>query len=136
MDIIVKKITRKFRVAKNDFSSYKTFRQKHSFDKRHEESSKILIKYPTRIPVICERFGDDIPNIDRSKYLVPDNLTISQFLYVIRKRIKIPPEKSIYLFINKKIMPLGTMQLSDYYEKHSDEDGFLYITYSGENTFG
>jgi GABA(A) receptor-associated protein len=22
------------------------------------------------------------------------------------------------------------------YEEHKDEDGFLYITYSGENTFG
>ena len=24
----------------------------------------------------------------------------------------------------------------DVYEDHKDEDGFLYITYSGENTFG
>lgn len=26
--------------------------------------------------------------------------------------------------------------MSDIYEDHKDEDGFLYITYSGENTFG
>ena len=26
--------------------------------------------------------------------------------------------------------------MSDVYEDHKDEDGFLYITYSGENTFG
>mmetsp|Transcript_9413 Transcript_9413/g.29665 ORF Transcript_9413/g.29665 Transcript_9413/m.29665 type:complete len:92 (+) Transcript_9413:216-491(+) len=26
--------------------------------------------------------------------------------------------------------------MSTVYEEHKDEDGFLYITYSGENTFG
>lgn len=26
--------------------------------------------------------------------------------------------------------------MSSIYEDHKDEDGFLYITYSGENTFG
>ena len=120
----------------NNFSIAKTFKQKNSYKKRCDDSKNILKKYPNRIPIICERFGDNIPNIDRNKYLVPNDLTISQFLYVIRKRIKISSDKSIYLFINKKVMPLGTAQLSSYYEKHSDEDGFLYITYSGENTFG
>ena len=122
--------------VKNTLFVKKTFKEKYSFDARRKESENILSKYPNRIPIICERFGKNIPDIDRNKYLIPDDLTISQFLYVIRKRIKISSEKSIYLFINKKVMPLGTAQLSSYYEKHSDEDGFLYITYSGENTFG
>lgn len=26
--------------------------------------------------------------------------------------------------------------MADIYEDHKDEDGFLYITYSGESTFG
>lgn len=26
--------------------------------------------------------------------------------------------------------------MSALYEEHKDEDGFLYMTYSGENTFG
>ena len=26
--------------------------------------------------------------------------------------------------------------MSSIYEEHKDEDGFLYMTYSGENTFG
>ena len=26
--------------------------------------------------------------------------------------------------------------MSTMYEDHKDEDGFMYITYSGENTFG
>ena len=111
-----------------------SFRDKYSFEKRKNESERILAKYPNKIPIICEPFGD-VPQLDRNKYLVPDDLSIAQFLYVIRKRMLIKSEKSIYLFINTRIMA-GNMLLSSIYEKHSSEDGFLYITYSGENTFG
>jgi hypothetical protein len=31
---------------------------------------------------------------------------------------------------------LAAALMSTIYEDHKDEDGFLYITYSGENTFG
>lgn len=60
---------------------------------------------------------------------------MSQFVYVIRKRIKLAAEKSIFIFINN-VIPPSTALMSAIYEEHKDEDGFLYITYSGENTFG
>jgi hypothetical protein len=31
---------------------------------------------------------------------VPQDLTVGQFVYVIRKRIKIRPEKAVYVFID------------------------------------
>ncbi len=31
---------------------------------------------------------------------------------------------------------LTAAMMSSIYEEHKDEDGFLYFTYSGENTFG
>jgi GABA(A) receptor-associated protein len=33
-------------------------------------------------------------------------------------------------------MPHTAGLISSYYHKYKDEDGFLYISYSGENTFG
>lgn len=110
-------------------------KQKVHFEKRKNDSEKILAKYPNRIPVIVERFGDEVPEIDRSKYLVPEDLTMANFMYVIRKRLKLKPEKAIYLFVNDKIMS-GIDYISTVYEKYHDEDGFLYIMYSGETTFG
>ena len=112
-----------------------SYKDKFPFEKRKSEAEKILAKYPNRIPIICEGYGPDVPPIDRNKYLVPEDLTMAQFLYVIRKRIKITPEKSIYLFVHNHIIP-GNQLLSSVYEKHAEEDGFLYITYSGENVFG
>lgn len=41
-----------------------------------------------------------MPDIDKKKYLVPSDLTVGQFVYVIRKRIKLSPEKGIFIFIN------------------------------------
>lgn len=60
---------------------------------------------------------------------------MGQFIYVIRKRIKLPPERAIFLFVDNMI-PSTSSLMSVVYEVQKDEDGFLYITYSGENTFG
>eukprot|EP00163_Fabomonas_tropica_P010225 TRINITY_DN2030_c0_g2_i1.p2 TRINITY_DN2030_c0_g2~~TRINITY_DN2030_c0_g2_i1.p2 ORF type:complete len:125 (+),score=44.04 TRINITY_DN2030_c0_g2_i1:292-666(+) len=113
-----------------------SFKTEHDFEKRQAESQRIRSKYPDRIPVICEKAEkSDIPDIDKKKYLVPADLTVGQFVYVIRKRIKLSPEKAIFIFV-KNVLPATASLMSTVYEEHKDEDGFLYITYSGENTFG
>ena len=83
---------------------------------------------------------------------MPADLTVGQFVYVIRKRIKLSPEKAIFIFVDEVLPPTAAL-MSSIYEEHKDEDGFLYITYaaspfspslwkltsgrySGENTFG
>jgi GABA(A) receptor-associated protein len=70
----------------------------------------------------------DIAAIDKKKYLVPSDLTVGQFCYVIRKRIKLTPEKAIFIFVNEVLPPTAAL-MSSIYEEHKDEDGFLYITY-------
>ena len=113
------------------------FRTEHSQEKHTAEARRIRSKYPDRIPVICEKDPKDhnIADIDKKKYLVPADLTVGQFVYVIRKRIKINPEKAIFTFVNGKLPPTSQL-MSNIYDENKDEDGFLYITYSGENTFG
>eukprot|EP01025_Chloroclados_australasicus_P004512 TRINITY_DN11123_c0_g1_i1.p2 TRINITY_DN11123_c0_g1~~TRINITY_DN11123_c0_g1_i1.p2 ORF type:complete len:124 (-),score=18.22 TRINITY_DN11123_c0_g1_i1:260-631(-) len=112
------------------------FKDDHPFEKRQQEAARIREKYPDRIPVIVEKAEkSDIPEIDKKKYLVPADLTVGQFVYVVRKRIKLSPEKAIFLFV-KDVLPPTAALMSTIYEEKKDEDGFLYITYSGENTFG
>ena len=107
-----------------------------SIDKRKSEAERIRAKYPDRVPVICEKADrSDIPDIDKKKYLVPADLTVGQFHYVIRKRIKLAPEKALFLFCSNSIPPNAAL-MSTVYEEQKDEDGFLYIQYSGESTFG
>ena len=131
---IVQKVNKLF----NDRKTYrgKSFKVKHPFQKRQDESCRILEKYPDKIPVICECNGDNVPDIDRKKYLVPSDITMAHFLYVIRKRIKIKPEQSIYIFVNESVIVAGSQSMGAIYKRHHDLDGFLYTSYSGENTFG
>jgi len=112
------------------------FKQDHPFDKRKEESDRIRKKYPDRIPVIVENAeNSSIDDIDKKKYLVPADLTVGQFVFVIRKRIKLTPEKAIFLFVNN-VLPPNSELMGALYDKNADQDGFLYATYSGESTFG
>jgi len=115
-----------------------SFKSTHTLIDRICETQKVLTKYPDKIPIICEKSNNaslDLPDLDKKKYLVPIDMTIGQFVYIIRKRLKLPPEKAIFLFINGMIPPTSSF-LTEIYHYAKDEDGFLYITYAAENTFG
>ena len=111
------------------------FKEKTSLNERKVESSKIREKYPDRIPIIVEAGNTRVPQIDKSKYLVPRDITVGQFLYIIRKRIKLSNDKALFLFVNK-ILPPTSCLISDIDNNYQDEDGFIYFTYIDENTFG
>jgi GABA(A) receptor-associated protein len=101
-----------------------------------EEANRIMNKYPDRIPIIIKKKkGSDIPDIDKKKYLVPKDMTLTQFTFVIRKRLTLDSSKALFFTINNK-MEAANKTISDIYNDEKHEDGFLYIVYSAENTFG
>lgn len=114
-----------------------SFQKSNPFEKRCQESERIRKKFPDRIPVIVERNTNctTVPVVDKNKYLVPSDLTIGQFVYVVRRRIKLSPEQAIFVFVGNHLPPTAS-PMSSIYDSHKASDGFLYITYSGENTFG
>lgn len=76
--------------------------------------------------MICEKVEkSDIATIDKKKYLVPADLTVGQFVYVIRKRIKLSPEKAIFIFVDEVLPPTAAL-MSSIYEEHKDEDGYVF----------
>lgn len=119
-------------------SNVSNFKDTQTFEERKSESSRVRAKYKNRIPIIVEKaaISNDIEQIDKKKYLVPTDLTVGQFIYVIRKRLRtMTSEKALFVFVGD-IMPPTSENISVLYDKHKDEDGFLYVRYSGENTFG
>lgn len=113
-----------------------TFKAERDFETRAREATRMREKYPDRIPVIVEKAANgDIPDIDKKKYLVPTDLTVGQFVHVVRKRIKLTPEKAIFIFVNNVLPPTAAL-MSTIYQEQRDDDGFLYIVYNGENVFG
>jgi GABA(A) receptor-associated protein len=115
-----------------------SYKAKIPLIERIKESNRILTKYPDRIPVICEKNANaskDCPIIDKNKYLLCRHATVGQFIYVIRKRLNIPANKALFLFIGNTI-PSSTNSILSLYSHYKESDNFLYINYSFENTFG
>ena len=102
------------------------------------EAEKIHKKYPDRVPVIVKKCpsASDTPEIDKHKYLVPKDLTVGQFQYVIRKRLKLSPEMALFIFVNNIVPPTSMLISTIYEDAHDENTKFLFITYSLENTFG
>ena len=114
-----------------------SFKERFTFDERKNESEKIRFKFSGRYPIIIEKSSSakDIPAIDKHKFLVPGEYTFGQFIAIIRKRLEIPADKAIFIFINNSLVPLFKSMKELYFE-YKDEDGFLYCIYTGESTFG
>jgi|TARA_B110000114_G_scaffold68778_1_gene72965 GABA(A) receptor-associated protein len=108
----------------------------YDFEKTLLETTNIKKKYPDRIPIYIKKaHGCQFNDIDKHKFLVPNDLTLAYFITIIRKRIKIPPEKALFVFINNVLPPLNKLMMN-IYQDMKDNDGFLYIYYNGESVFG
>jgi GABA(A) receptor-associated protein len=114
-----------------------SFKKKYTFEQRLKESTRILSKYPDRVPIICEKSksGGALPPIDKTKFLVPWDLTVANFIFIVRKRLNLRPEEAIFLYIGDNIMSSSCV-IGEIYRYNKEADGFLYIHYSKENTFG
>merc|ERR1712110_841069 len=88
------------------------YKEEHPFEKRRAEGEKI-----------------------RRKYLVPSDLTVGQFYFLIRKRISLRPEDALFFFVNNVIPPTSAT-MGSLYQEHHEEDFFLYIAYSDESVYG
>lgn len=114
-----------------------SFKERLSLKERKRQSDVVLRKHPDRIPIIVERCPTDttLPIIDRCKYLVPQDFSMGQLLYVVRKRITLAPEMGLFFFVDNQIIATSAL-LYDVYLNHKDADNFLYILYHGEAVFG
>jgi len=112
------------------------YKEENPFEKRRIEGDKIRRKYPDRVPVIVERAKDcRLADLDKKKYLVPCDLTVSQFYFLIRKRVHLKPEDSLFFFIDNTI-PSSSASMGSLYEDHKEDDHFMYICYNEESVYG
>ena len=117
------------------YSSIQNFKSFTPEYKRRNDSSRLLERYPDKRPVILIKGSKDIPEIDRFKYMVNCDMTISEFLFTIRKHIKISKDQAIFLMVNNRIVKQSDL-IKTVYNSEKDPDGLLYITYMVESTFG
>ncbi|XP_013358500.1 PREDICTED: microtubule-associated proteins 1A/1B light chain 3C [Chinchilla lanigera] len=114
-------------------SSLKPFKQRKSFAARQEEVAGLRATLPNKVPVILER---DPPRLDKTKFLVPQELTMTQFLGIIQSRMALRATEAFYLLVNNQALVSTSVTMAEIYRDHKDEDGFMYVTYASQETFG
>jgi len=105
---------------------------------RKEEVMAIRTRFPNKIPVIVQKYWKDnqLPQLDKSKFLVPQDITMSQFQTIIRNRMRMTQNQALYLLVNERTMMSLSLTLGEIYSEHAGPNGFLYVTYASQEAFG
>ena len=135
----------------------RSYKERNSFSERVRQVENIRKKYPSKVAIIVERFKKvyevkllfgsncdgfeiiqekSLPVIEKVKYLVPHDLIMSQLSTIVRNRLSISPASSFFLFTPGGAMVTLTATVTEFYAKYKDEDGYVYIKYASQETFG
>lgn len=136
---------------------------RHSFIGRRNSDSNMLLtaKYPKKIPVsvprvfckysprnmilkiinlqiILERAATEknLIDLERRRFLVPEDLTLIHFQAIIRRRLKLAPEKALFFLINGQSIVSLSKEVVEIYNEYKAADSFLHIFYASEDCFG
>ena len=130
------------RLEKNNIKRSKVEYSKINFTEEEKELIRnevdlIKEKYPNYIPIVVRTNPKDKIEITKTKFLVGQEITLGQFLLILRKKIKnVKSTEAIYLMINNTLVPITTQLSLVYNDKKDKETNMLFITICKENTFG
>ena len=102
------------------------------------EVQHIRTKYPNHICVFVQHADRDasagLPPLEKRKFLVPRDMTVGAFLFTVRKRMVLPAEKALFLFVENSL-PVGSTSMLELFKTHGRE-GYLTVSCASESTFG
>ncbi|TKS71895.1 Microtubule-associated proteins 1A/1B light chain 3A [Collichthys lucidus] len=90
--------------------SDRPFKQRRTFADRCKEVQQIREQHPNKIPVSSAQ--------------------------QLMRRLQLNPTQAFFLLVNQHSMVSVSTPISEIYEQERDEDGFLYMVYASQETFG
>jgi GABA(A) receptor-associated protein len=106
---------------------------------------QLLSKHPDRIPIVISSVSHKIHGINR--FIVPLDMTVGGFMTLLRKKVELSVNESIFIFVKKNINSQSSVSKGDIlaptsatlgslYEQHKDDKLVLNLAYEKENVFG
>lgn len=92
---------------------------------------KLMAKYPTRIPCICNPVGF---TMQKKKFLCPKDFTVSQFMAIVRRQCRMTADAALYCVINGEI-PMACQTVQELYHMNK-KDNQLIFQIIKEKTYG
>ncbi|EHH50886.1 hypothetical protein EGM_01781, partial [Macaca fascicularis] len=119
--------------------SLRSFKQRENLivtATRQEEIAGIWAKFPNKVPVIVERYPQTfLPLLDKNNRCTPNSMH-SPFFSPVRSRMVLRASEAFYLLVNNKSLVSTSVTMAEIYRDYKDEDGFVYMTYASQETFG
>ena len=111
---------------------------KEKKEKLRESVIKMRERYPGRVPVFILKSHKDklLPDINCNKFIVPEDISVTNLMALVRSRLSLGSEVSMFFFINETVIPCGSDTVGNLYNTYKNEDNILLIYYCGENVFG
>ncbi len=103
-----------------------------SADARRKAVTRVLLKHPGHVPM---EVVFDSMKLPRKRYLLKPDMTVGQFMAVLRDRRVVKPCDGLFMMFGT-VMPPVTASMNDMHSQHQDEAGMLVCTVCRERTFG
>ena len=108
------------------------YKKENSLEERKKIFLELSKNNPDKIPVVIENSKGNA-----LRRLLPMNFTISQVLFLLRKKFDLTPEVSYFLLADGKKYVGGEITIGEVYAKYKDlEDGFLYFLLEETKMYG
>ncbi len=114
-----------------------TFHKGNDLEKRIKSSFILKSKYIDKIPIVVFPYDTKAEKmlLSKNKLLIPKEFNMGQLIFAIRSRFVLKSEQAIILTVNGNLIP-PQRSILEVYNEYQHEDGFLYVHYMLEKTFG
>lgn len=109
-----------------------------TFEQRLTQATKFKSKFPNALPVVLQRDrNSSLPeNLNNQLFLAPRTLSAGEFSALIRRKVCLNSSEALMMFVKDSVLVTVDSTIAALYERHSADDGFLYIFCTDHASFG